>query len=61
MDVVREAKEYSTAAPEQNGFNPCSNGCRSGRMILPVHLSPKFGSFNPCSNGCRSGSITVRS
>ena len=31
MDVVREVSAFKTLCAALRGFNPCSNGCRSGR------------------------------
>ena len=33
MDVVREGGVTTYADTQQVSFNPCSNGCRSGRLL----------------------------
>ena len=41
MDVVREVNTLGFSILDYPGFNPCSNGCRSGsnvRVINPVIL-----------------------
>ena len=38
MDVVREAPVVMAISKVCIGFNPCSNGCRSGRNTLPATI-----------------------